>query len=68
MKFLFQADSWYKKMSDEGIEDEGLIYPCSKCDVIYRSASHLRKHTYNVHHDRELVCEICDVKGHKEEV
>ena len=49
-------------MSDGGIEDEGLIYPCSKCDVIYRSASHLRKHTYDVHHDRELVCEICDFK------
>ena len=48
-------------MSDGGIEDEGLIYPCSKCDVIYRSASHLRKHTYDIHHDRELVCEICDV-------
>ena len=52
-------------MSDEGIEDEGLIYPCAKCDVIYRSASRLRKHAYDVHdvhYDRELFCEICEVK------
>ena len=50
------------KMLVGGNEDEGLIYPCSKCDVIYRSASRLRKHAYDVHHDRELFCEICEVK------
>ena len=49
-------------MSVGGVEDEGLIYPCSKCDMTYRSASRLRKHAYDVHHDRELVCEICEVK------